>query len=288
MRKKWLGRRQSAPATQLALKAPKRAMLKLPSTAFLSSMLCLHRFAFARRIARRLLHGLTLRQGFHGGSICLDAVEHSWAWTGKRRYETFDRPLQDRLLSLSSTFPYFIDVGCNIGAMALSVLLRNPSAMALCIDPNSRAIRLCRESVRINHLEGRIIIEEAAVTDHAGVACYDDSGSVLGHISEIGKPVKSLDILAVVDGAATSQPCLVKIDVEGYELCLLKRLAASKLLRKICLVVELHPRGFNGFGDPESALAILADSGAHVCDLNGVSAPRVINEGFSQVICAWR
>jgi len=39
----------------------------------------LHRFAPIRAIGKRLLRRRTIRQPFHGGVICLDAVDHSWA-----------------------------------------------------------------------------------------------------------------------------------------------------------------------------------------------------------------
>jgi len=265
----------------------KTKRISSPSTEGLSPLLFLHRLTFARRIARRMLHGLTLRQKFHGGIIYLDAVEHSWAWTGKRRYEKFDVLLQDTMLSLSSHFKHLIDIGCNVGAMSLSVLLRNAQATALCIDPNSRAISLLRQSVRANNLDTRIIVKEAAITDHDGFECYDGAGSVTGHLSREGISVKSLDILRIVDEAALSQLCLVKIDVEGYELRLLKRLLTSKSLSKLCLVVELHPKSFNDMSDPESALALLSESGARIRDLNRVSPASVNREEFSQVVCTW-
>src|SRR5437867_10895127 len=125
----------------------------------LSWFLRLHRWGVLRKIARRLFRGVTLRQPFHGGVICLDAVEHSWAWSGKFRYEAFDKELQDCLLSLSYKLSHILDIGCNVGAMSLTVLLRNASASAVCFDPNRRAIGLLRRSGELNGLADRLIAE---------------------------------------------------------------------------------------------------------------------------------
>jgi hypothetical protein len=93
----------------------------------------LHRIKLLRRIAKRLARNLVLTQDFHGGRIAFNAVSHSWAWAGSQTYESFDRPLQDRLLALSQSRPRLLDVGANIGVMTLNILLRNPAARAVAV-----------------------------------------------------------------------------------------------------------------------------------------------------------
>src|SRR5262249_60044373 len=97
----------------------------------------LHRFASVRAVGKRLFRGRTIRQPFHGGLICLDAVEHSWAWTGAVRLDSWDRPLQDRLLALSRECRSMIDVGGNVGVMTLSVAMRNPTIRIVTVQPNA-------------------------------------------------------------------------------------------------------------------------------------------------------
>src|SRR5207253_387938 len=86
----------------------------------------LHRFPLLRALGRRLLRGRAVLQPFHGGVICLDAVEHSWLWTGAIRAETWDDHIQNRLLERSRGCRAMVDVGANIGLMSLAVALRNP------------------------------------------------------------------------------------------------------------------------------------------------------------------
>ena len=71
----------------------------------------LHRLAFLRRWAKRICRGWVIRQSFYGGTICLDAIEHSWAWTGQNSYEKFDRPLQEELLRRSIALPVIVITG---------------------------------------------------------------------------------------------------------------------------------------------------------------------------------
>lgn len=247
----------------------------------------LHRFAFLRKIARSVLRGATLRQGFHGGVICLDAVEHSWAWSGDLRYETFDRPLQDCLLSQSCKYSHLLDIGCNVGAMSLSVLLRNPRASALCLDPNRRAVSLLKRSAKLNGLAHRLNVENAAVAERDGFVHYDGVGSVTGHVSNQGSKVPCLDVRRLVEETASLKPLLVKLDVEGYEMTLLPRLISSELLGCICLVVELHPTGFNGIGNPMEALDLLISSGARIQDLHEKTVTRAKPDEFLQLVCTW-
>jgi FkbM family methyltransferase len=246
----------------------------------------LHQFSVLRTIAKKFLHEYTLQQPFHSGVICLDAVEHSWAWTGNRRYETFDSDLQDKLLSLSQNYEILIDIGSNIGAMSLSILLRNPHIKAICLDPNSRAIALLRNSIRLNKLADRADVIQAAVSDVDGVINFDDSGSVTGHISQLGKQVNSVSFARVIN-ENTSLKCLIKIDIEGFEINLLKSLTDIKNLNNVCFIIELHPLHFNLIGNPNDCLKMLLDSGAIVEDLRGQHLHQVENKNFTQVIAKW-
>lgn len=246
----------------------------------------LHQIPALRTIAKKILRGYTLRQPFHGGIICLDAVEHSWAWTGSRRYETFDRELQDKLLSLSQNYEILIDIGSNIGAMSLSVLLRNSNVKAVCIDPNSRAIALLQNSIDLNQLTDRFDVVEAAVSAVDGVLNFDESGSVTGHVSPSGKQVNSVSFARLIN-ENHSHKCLIKIDVEGFEVNLLKHLSSLINLTNLCLVIELHPLGFNTIGNPNDCFKFLLDSGAIIEDIRDQRLYQVEDKKFSQVIAKW-
>jgi FkbM family methyltransferase len=246
----------------------------------------LHKISGLRSLAKKIFRGYTLRQRFHGGVICLDAVEHSWAWTGSRRYETFDYELQDKLLSLSLDCEVLIDIGSNIGAMSLFVLLRNPNIKAVCIDPNSRAISLLKESMIFNQLGNRVSIIEAAVSDKDGVLFFDESGSVTGHISQSGKQVSTISFLQLIN-EYSSNKCLVKMDIEDFKTNLLKFFREIKNIQILCFLIELHPLIFNRIGNLNDCLSLLLSSVAVIKDVRGRHLNRVQNQDFTQVIVEW-
>lgn len=233
-------------------------------------VLRLHRLPFVRRAGRLLLRGRVVRQPFHGGVICLDAVEQSWAWTGAIRLETWDRHIQDRLLELSRGCRTMVDVGSNVGAMALSVALRNPAIAIVCVEPNARAAELLRESIAANRLGDRMTVVEAVAGTADGTVSFEEGGSTTGHVVVAGAVARpSVDFARLIDREAERGACLVKLDVEGYEAVVLT--ALPRLLRRdrVQLVVELHASGFNGIGDPARCGALLTASGAVMTDPDG-------------------
>lgn len=247
-----------------------------------------HQYRLARALARRLLRNVAIAQRFHGGRIYLDAVEHSWAWTSALTYEGFDRELQDALLELSLGHERFIDIGCNIGVMTVSVLLRNPRIEALAVDPNPRAVALLRRTLRRNGLAARATVVQAAVDTQDGSVPFDTAGSVTGHVAASAPTTaRSIGLSRLLAGASRSQGCLVKLDVEGYEAVLLPSLEPPAGPRPVCLVVELHPRGFNGMGDPRACVDALRSRGAALFDLAGRPFELSSEERFTQVVARW-
>ena len=258
-----------------------------PKGRVVAAVQALHRAAVLRYLAKRVCRNWTIAQPFHGGVICLDAVEHSWAWTGEWRYETFDAPLQTRLLALSLTRDLFVDIGCNIGAMTLSVLLRNPRIRALCVDPNARAVALLRKSLRKNGLTQRASVVQAAVARCDGWLPFDQTESVTGHVAETGQLVSSIGFGSYLNRVCGSRRSLVKIDIEGFEAVVLDQIGDIAGRSVSCFVIELHPAGFNGFGDPARCVRCLLDAGARIEDLQGEPLGSVDEAAITQVVATF-
>lgn len=69
----------------------------------------------------------------------------------------------------------FVDVGAHVGAVTVAVLLDNPTATAICVEPIPENVSILRQNLELNHLTGRAIILEGAVgTD---LVHYNWSGS---------------------------------------------------------------------------------------------------------------
>lgn len=240
-----------------------------------------------RNAAKFIFRGFTIKQFFHNGVICLDAVEHAWGWVKKSDYHMHERRLQDKLLELSFGCDLLLDIGCNIGVMTLSVLLRNPKIKAICIDPNRRAASLLKESIKLNRLRERISFIEAAVSNRDGEVVFDETGSIFGHVSDSGRQVKCVDFVSTVNRYSGEAKCILKLDIEGYEVILLEGLSRLKHLNNLCMVIELHELGFNKFGNPQHCLKMLFESGARVLDLDGGDITQVAENCITQVIASW-
>jgi FkbM family methyltransferase len=247
----------------------------------------LHRSNFLRSIAKGLFKGFATRQPFHGGVIYCDMVEHSWAWVHGPRYESFDRPLQDALLEYSRKKDLFIDIGCNVGAMTLSILLRNSDIKAICIDPNPNATALLEKSLTACRVSDRVSVIQAAVADREGVCGFEFEGSVTGHISVTGVSVPSKSIQEILATPLQGKQVLCKIDIEGFEVNVIPALSGVQNKQRLTLFLELHPTGFNGIGDPGACLNALRASGAVLSHLDGSALCEVNGDDFTQVIVQW-
>jgi FkbM family methyltransferase len=237
-----------------------------------------------RRIGKRLCRGLAAKQKFYNGTIYFDAVGQSWALKGTP-YEVVDTELKEGLLSLSRTCQLYVDIGCNIGQIALSILLRNRDIRAVCVDPNPRVLRLLRKSLRANHLEERVTVKQAAVGNKAGMVQFTSDISEMGHITREGYEVTCLPLADLINDYS-SQKCLVKIDVEGHETVLLQQLGEFRNLHNVCLVVELHALGYNE-GNPLECLRLLRQSGATLKHLDGSPVGTIDPSVITQVVARW-
>jgi FkbM family methyltransferase len=238
-----------------------------------------------RKIGKRMCRGLSAKQKFYGGIIYFDAVGQSWAFKGNP-YETVDTQLKDELLSLSRGCQYYVDIGCNIGQIALSVLLRNQDINVVCVDPNPRVLRLLKKSLNANHLEQRATIKQAAVGNEKGFVHFNSEDfSEMGHVSQNGNQVECLCLTDFLN-EYSAQKCLVKIDVEGYETILLQKIDQFRNLQNICLVMELHALGYN-HGNPTECIKLLLQSGASLRHLNGLPLSNIDPTQITQIIARW-
>ena len=80
----------------------------------------------------------------------------------------------------------------------------------------------------------------------------------------------------------------MKLDVEGFETVLLPRIGDVRSIDRVTLVVELHPLGLNGIGDPAACLEALRRSGATVRTISGEPVREVDPAAFTNVVCTWR
>jgi FkbM family methyltransferase len=158
-----------------------------------------------------------------------------------------------------------LDVGANVGsyALALGFWLR-PGGKVYAFEPAPDSFQGLAAHVRLNGLEGTVVPVRAAAAAFTGRARLQVDG-VSGEnrlvAGEAGEPV---DAITLDDFCARERisPAFIKVDVEGFELEVLKgaratiRAAGSEL----ALFLEIHPSLWPGLGisrfDLEAELAL--------------------------------
>lgn len=182
-----------------------------------------------------------------------------------------------------------IDIGSNRGQFAVFARRRWPDARLLCFEPLPAAREVL---LSLAGELGNVEVMPYALAETPGrralrIAEADDSSSLLAatprqlaafpkstEVDEILVDVRRIDDL--IDPADLSRPVLVKIDVQGAELNVLR--GAPRLLESLqdmlieCSLVELYA----GQALVDETVAFAQESGFHV---NGVSQPARGPEG---------
>jgi FkbM family methyltransferase len=147
------------------------------------------------------------------------------------------------------------DVGANIGAYSLLFAQWvGPAGKVVAFEPAPAAVAGLRRLVALNGLRDRVEIVEAAVSRAVGTASFASEGSsganALVDAAQRGRavisvPTTSLD--AFCDTHAL-RPDVIKIDVEGEELEVLRGARRTLSLPSVQAFLELHPAAWSSRG----------------------------------------
>lgn len=191
-----------------------------------------------------------------------------------------------------------IDVGANVGFY--SVLLAGslgPGRRVLAIEPESAAVTRLRQNILRNGVSKRVLIHEGVVSEEDGpyeLATVDGKSeySTLGRLvhpsvaAAEGRTVRvegtRLDVLV---HRLALDPGLIKIDVEGAELKVLR--GATRLLTEMrpCMLVEVHRYILEETGEAaEEVLGFLREHRYRLFDPERFDKPAVWKQCFS-VLC---
>ncbi len=157
--------------------------------------------------------------------------------------------------------PLIIDGGASIGVAALAWKREIPAARILCFEPDHTALRLLRRNLAANgHTD--ITIVEAGLSDRDGAAAFRSDGADGGRMTAHAPSNSAASRHAVpttrlsrfIDGPVA----LIKLNIEGQELPVLRELeAASKLQHVERVILEYHgwPDAPQGLGQILDVLA---------------------------------
>lgn len=198
--------------------------------------------------------------------------EHGARW----QHGGYEPHIHRALMKYVTDGSVFFDVGAHVGFHTLAAALRGARVRAFEAAPDSAMV--LREHVRLNGFDVDVEIVEAAVLDSTrGTSFFVNEATMSASISR--QAVDELSPQAFTQAAqevfvpsvtldSFGTPDLVKIDVEGAELQVLR--GARDILRSNArLLVEIHPLALASMASSErELLAFAAEHGREVAPLD--------------------
>ena len=139
-----------------------------------------------------------------------------------------------------------LDVGANIGLVSLKMCHERADSCAYCIEPHPGTFSLLQTNIAANQLSDRIFPFQYAASEVAGtisISVSENSNMAKTQDSPGGAIDKCIEVPSVqIDGFCSKnavRPNVMKIDVEGHELAVLKG-SQSTLDHVQKIIVECH------------------------------------------------
>lgn len=180
----------------------------------------------------------------------------------------FEGRMLRRLLAAIHDGDSFFDVGANIGTVTLPVALAG-AAECLAFEPERANAARLAENAELNGLANVTVIEAAAWREPGEVRLRGDGPVGTGTASAFahGDGTTAVPAVTIDDfaGGGRAAPSVIKIDVEGAELEVLRgaeRALASGAVRE--LFVETHPASLAQRGESEAELISILESHGYV------------------------
>ena len=172
------------------------------------------------------------------------------------------------------------DVGANVGYFSLlAARLSEPDGKVFSFEPLTRNLQFLHKHIALNHLDERVKVIKAAVSNRNGSALFDLSTSTSkGHIAEQGAlEVQLVCLDEMVASGTLPIPDVMKVDVEGAEYEVLS--GARKILETghPLLFLDTHARDAH-----EKTIALLLKLGYELELLDG----KPLAEG-KEMIARW-
>lgn len=161
-----------------------------------------------------------------------------------------------------------VDVGANVGSFTLTAAKLVAPGIVYAYEAHPRIYKYLVENIGLNGLQNVRAINSAAGATRGSIRFTDKWSDVLNRVSEEGEIIVPLIPLDEDFKKTSGNIALMKIDVEGYELEVLKG-AGELLLRCDCVLLEacsIHQSLFNY--DSNDLIALLKPLGFSVfgCD----------------------
>lgn len=146
----------------------------------------------------------------------------------------------------------FLDVGANVGSYTI-IAAGAVGAGVVAVEPIPSTFEHLKRNVALNGLSGLVSMKCLGLSDHSGTLRFTSDLDCVNHILADGEVLPSIEVpVTTLDElVGDSVPVIIKIDVEGHELSVLR--GAEKTLSAVGLlavVMEINGSGARyGVGD---------------------------------------
>ena len=202
------------------------------------------------QVASRLMRGPIALEFIEGR--CLFATRGMTGATGNWYCGLHEFEEMAFVLHLLRQGEHFADIGANVGSYTV-LAAAGPGARVTSIEPVPSTFAHLMRNVVLNRLEGSVTCRQVGLSDAPGKVRFSAGLDTVNHVLEAGEdaPAVEVEVHRLDDVVAADVPVLMKIDVEGYELPVLR--GGQRSLgdpRLLAIILETNGSGRRyGFSD---------------------------------------
>lgn len=198
-------------------------------------------------------------------------------------FEERERRLVSSILGENGTL---VDIGANVGVFSMSAASARPAAKVFAVEPVRDNFEVCRINLERNGLSGRVKLwqlalgeKRATVEIPTGVGTWQFIASAADKSHSAGmkvQPVEQFTLDSFVAEKIAGPVSMIKCDVEGYELFVLKGALETLRKDKPALLLEISRPFCERFNyKPEDIFSLLAPLGYSYLQLMGDGKSRL-------------
>jgi FkbM family methyltransferase len=177
------------------------------------------------------------------------------------------------LLHLLRPDDLFVDVGANAGSYTV-LAGKAIGSRVLAVEPSATALAALQRNIECNDLASRVEVRAVVAAEAAGTLSFTLNQDTMNHValpSDVDVPIRGLPADTLDSLLSARAATLIKIDVEGFELNVLRgapiALRAPELL---AVIVEINGSDDRFFLRPSDLVQLLEQAGFLCCNYDPI------------------